>query len=135
MLQLDVIFHEEYTPKDFFDELPRAKAARCTHCYSIRLKATAKAAKAGGFDYFSTSLLYSRHQNHEEIIELARGIADDVGIPFFYEDFRVGWQDGIDASKDMALYRQKYCGCIFSLSERGKGKDVSRFIAKVPGGG
>lgn len=144
MLGVNMIFHEEYTPKDFFDGLPSMKDSaealasadteRCKHCYSIRLTATAKAAKDNGFDYFSTSLLYSRHQNHEEIISLARSIADEAGVSFFYEDFREGWQAGIDESKDMGLYRQKYCGCIFSLNERRQGgKSVTKFIAKGKG--
>jgi len=125
LMQLPVIFSEDYEPEPFFaglsgtDKKTLPLTERCTHCYRLRLQATAEAAKAGGFEFFSSSLLYSTFQNHESIIEEARIAEQKSGVRFFYEDFREGWQAGIEASKDMELFRQNYCGCIFSKGDRG----------------
>lgn len=75
-------------------------------------------AKRGKFDAFSTTLLYSKFQNHELITTTGEAIAKSTGIPFYYRDFRPGWKEGIKASKDLNLYRQQYCGCIYSEKER-----------------
>jgi predicted adenine nucleotide alpha hydrolase (AANH) superfamily ATPase len=91
---------------------------RCRYCYSIRLEATASEAKRDGFDGFSTTLLQSAHQDHALIKETGERVAQEVGIPFYYEDFRPGWKKGVEVSKAMGLYRQQYCGCIYSEKER-----------------
>ena len=120
LMELDVILSEEYAPEPFFDGLKEgvSKDKRCPHCYSIRLQKTAEAAKERGFDFFSSSLLYSRFQDHNLIVSQALTIEKMCGIPFYYEDFRQGWKLGIETSKAMGLYRQIYCGCIFSKMER-----------------
>ena len=129
LLDLDVLYDEEYRPTAFIKGMKRSlppelrggkppEGPRCTYCYSERLEATARAAKAHKFDAFSSSLLYSRYANHDEIKELGLGLADRYGLKFYYEDFRPGWLSGIEDSKDMGLYRQKYCGCIYSKIER-----------------
>ena len=92
--------------------------ARCSYCYFSRLEATAQAAKENDFDYFSSSLLYSKYQDHEMIKRIGMGLAEKYGVPFYYDDFRIGWKEGIKESKEMGLYRQQYCGCIFSEKER-----------------
>jgi hypothetical protein len=91
---------------------------RCQYCYSVRLEATAQEAKQEGFDGFSTTLLQSTHQNHALIKETGEHLAREIGIPFYYEDFRQGWKKGVEVSKAMGLYRQQYCGCIYSEKER-----------------
>lgn len=98
-----VVFHEE---------------ERCALCYAMRLAPTVQQAKAVGADAFTTTLLYSRYQEHELIREIAERLAAENKVPFFYQDFREGWQDGIDLSIAMGLYRQPYCGCIYSEQER-----------------
>ena len=100
-----------------------AAGERCRFCYAGRLTLTAAAALSEGFDAFSTSLLYSRHQRHaiirEEGERAEQVVAGHPGAPvFFYADFRPHWQAGIDVSKDIGLYRQNYCACIFSEAER-----------------
>ncbi|MBU0730934.1 MAG: epoxyqueuosine reductase QueH [Proteobacteria bacterium] len=98
-----VVFHEE---------------GRCRICYEMRLLATVLHARETGADAFTTTLLYSRYQNHQAIREIAERLATEHGIPFYYRDFREGWQEGIDLSVAMGLYRQSYCGCIYSEQER-----------------
>ncbi len=91
---------------------------RCLYCYSSRLDICAQMANEQGFDAFCSSLLYSRYQNHEHIVNMANEAANRHKINFFYDDFRDEWQKGIDLSKEFNLYRQKYCGCIYSEAER-----------------
>lgn len=115
---LDVIFSERYEMEAFFQRVAFDVESRCRYCYEIRLDSTARMAKARGFDAFTTSLLYSRHQKHDLIRETAQTVSKRHEIPFFYEDFRIGWKEGVIASKEMGLYRQQYCGCIYSEKER-----------------
>ncbi|HEY8443740.1 MAG TPA: epoxyqueuosine reductase QueH [Clostridia bacterium] len=89
---------------------------RCEMCYSIRLQLAAKYALENGFDAFTTSLLVSPYQKHDLIKELGEKIAAEVGIPFYYEDFRTGYRAGQQKAKELGLYRQKYCGCIISYN-------------------
>ena len=91
---------------------------RCGFCWRVRLRKTAQFAAAGGYDGFTSSLLYSRYQDHEAIRELGESMAHPAGPAFVYEDFRTSWQDGIRISKDWGIYRQPYCGCLFSEYDR-----------------
>ena len=121
LMAVEVITCEDYSPQPFFNGIDRAedKQSRCAHCYTIRLEKTAEVASTLGFDSFSSSLLYSRYQAHELIRGIGLEVAQRYGIDFYYEDFRAGWREGIEESKRLSLYRQKYCGCIFSKIERG----------------
>ena len=91
---------------------------RCAYCYRVRLEKTAIYAKENGFEAFSTSLLVSPYQKHDLIKLIAEEIAAKVGIPFYYEDYRNGYQEGVDVSKELEMYRQPYCGCVFSERDR-----------------
>ncbi len=109
---------EGYPIEDFLRKTSAMGKDRCSHCYEVRLRYTAEQARKGLFDAFSTTLLYSRYQKHDLIRETGENIAREFEIPFFYKDFRSGWEEGVRLSKDLGLYRQKYCGCIFSEKER-----------------
>lgn len=123
-MNVKMIYRDEYNLKEFLkntvgtDLKSVPKNTRCNYCYSSRLEATAQAAKENGFDCFSSSLLYSKYQEHEVIKKFGMGLAEKYGVAFYYDDFRIGWKDGIKESKEMGLYRQQYCGCIFSEKER-----------------
>lgn len=93
-------------------------SGRCLFCISSRLDRAARRAKREGLEAFSSSLLYSRRQNHEAIAAAGREAATTHGVEFLYRDFRPFWQEGIEASKAAGLYRQQYCGCLFSEEER-----------------
>ncbi|MDR3119862.1 MAG: epoxyqueuosine reductase QueH, partial [Clostridiales bacterium] len=88
--------------------------ARCEMCYRARLSRTAQAARAGGFDAFSTTLLISPYQDHELIRSVCEEEAARSGVRFYYEDFRPHFREGQAIAKELGLYRQKYCGCIIS---------------------
>lgn len=118
VVDLEMIYKNEYLLEEFLAQVASQPASRCTYCYQSRLRQVAEQAAHLGYDAFSTSLLYSRYQNHELIRKLGEELASHYGIAFLYEDFRCGWQEGIRASKAMGLYRQQYCGCIYSEKDR-----------------
>jgi epoxyqueuosine reductase len=117
-VSLPLQVEEHYDLEQFLRLVVFREAERCRFCYGMRLQATALAAKQGNFDAFTATLLYSRFQKHEVIREIGEQIGQEVGVPFFYADFRPGWQEGINESKRLGLYRQNYCGCIYSEKER-----------------
>lgn len=95
---------------------------RCAYCRESRFDAVAQAAREHGFDAFTSSLLYSRRQNHDGMREAGEKAAATRNVPFLYQDFRPLWQGGIAASKELGIYRQQYCGCAFSEEERYAGE-------------
>jgi predicted adenine nucleotide alpha hydrolase (AANH) superfamily ATPase len=115
---LKVIYRDEYLLEAFLRNVAHQIKERCQYCYKVRLEAAAQEAKNRAFDAFSTTLLQSSHQNHALIKETGERIAHEIGVPFYYEDFRQGWKRGVEVSKAMGLYRQQYCGCIYSEKER-----------------
>jgi predicted adenine nucleotide alpha hydrolase (AANH) superfamily ATPase len=117
MKNTKVLYNNEY---DLENYLKGALAAeeRCRFCYETRLNETAKSASELGFDAFTTTLLISPFQKHEMLVQVGEKAADEHGVEFYYEDFRVGYRKSREISKDMGLYMQKYCGCIFSEKER-----------------
>jgi len=115
---IPLIVCDDYDLEGFLASVAAEPEKRCGYCYSSRLLKTAAAASEHGFEAFSSSLLYSRYQKHEGIREAGERSAKELKVTFHYEDFRTGWQQGILLSKDMGLYRQQYCGCIYSEKER-----------------
>jgi predicted adenine nucleotide alpha hydrolase (AANH) superfamily ATPase len=117
-INLKVIYQEGYDLEGFIRNVVFRESERCNYCYHDRLRSTALLAKRGKFDYFSSTLLYSKHQKHELIRSMGESVGKSVSVPFLYRDYREGWQEGIECSKQMGLYRQHYCGCIYSEKER-----------------
>lgn len=120
---LPLTIREGYDLDQFLRRVVGTGAGRCEHCYRMRLEAAAAAARASGHTLFTTTLLYSRRQKHDLIRGVAREAAEEQGIELYYEDFRKGWQQGIEGSKAMGLYRQRYCGCVYSEAERFQRKE------------
>ena len=117
-IELKLIIAQEYELETFLRNTAFREADRCRYCYYERLKTTALIAKRGNFDRYSTTLLYSKFQKHELIRSIGISVGNEVGIPFHYEDFRIGWKEGVTTSKQLGMYRQQYCGCIYSEKER-----------------
>lgn len=117
-IDLKMIVDSRYLLDEFLRSAFNASNGRCSVCYEMRLREVARFAKANQFDCFSTSLLVSPHQKHELIREIGEKVAEEEGIPFCYIDFRIGWTEGVAISKELELYRQPYCGCIFSEKDR-----------------
>jgi len=120
---LEMYYRDGYDLDEFLAGAAGKGSSRCEPCYRMRLDAAGAAAREKGFNAFTTSLLYSKYQKHD----LVRGIAEEMalkhGVEFYYEDFRLGWREGIVESKAMGLYRQAYCGCIFSERDRYRKRD------------
>ena len=117
-IDLRLIIQEGYDLEGFIQNVVYREKDRCTYCYHDRLRTTALMAKRGKFDYFSSTLLYSKFQKHDMLKSIGESIGKSIGVPFFYEDFRSGWKEGIETSKNLGMYRQQYCGCIYSEKER-----------------
>ena len=117
-VDLGVIVQKGYDLERFIRNVAFRESDRCLYCYHDRMEATAKVAVHGKFDFFSTTLLYSRFQRHDDIRAVGESVGRSIGIPFLYRDFRAGWKAGIEASKALGMYRQQYCGCIYSEKER-----------------
>jgi predicted adenine nucleotide alpha hydrolase (AANH) superfamily ATPase len=107
-----------YPMEEFIRRTAYREEVRCPLCYNMRLEKTAAVAKKGDFDFFTTTLLYSKFQNHKEICSQGEAAAGKYKQKFLYRDFREGWAYGIEESKRRGYYRQQYCGCIYSEKER-----------------
>ncbi|MDD4954083.1 MAG: epoxyqueuosine reductase QueH [Candidatus Omnitrophica bacterium] len=122
---LDVeVIYPEYDPKEFFQavNLKESSSQRCAICWDLRLRETAKAAKEKGSGAFSTTLLVSPYQDQGLLNKIGEGIAQEIGVNFYYEDFRPGFRKAHDQAKAAGVYCQKYCGCIYSELERAKNR-------------
>jgi predicted adenine nucleotide alpha hydrolase (AANH) superfamily ATPase len=115
-LPLEVI--PGYDMAEYFRRVAGREAERCRHCFDLRLSKTAAVAREGGFDAFTTTLLISPHQRHELIREVGDEIAGEYGVEFLYADLRKRYSDSRHLTKPMELYRQQYCGCVYSEFER-----------------
>lgn len=112
-------FFRERLIEDFFRKVTfHEKEERCPLCWSLRLSKTAEFAAKNGFDGFCTTLLISPYQDHEKIKDIAEVQARRYSVQFIYEDFRPGFEESHRISKEMSLYHQNYCGCIYSERER-----------------
>lgn len=117
----------EYRPETFYEYIrsyedePEA-GERCFRCYRQRLEEAARLAREEGFDYFTTTLSVSPHKNAVKLNEIGNDIAKDMGVSFLPSDFKKknGYKRSIELSKQYGLYRQDYCGCIYSLRDRQK---------------
>ncbi len=118
-----MIYKDEYNLDDFLRKTAFRENERCRSCYYDRLKYAAIVAKKGNFDLFTTTLLYSKFQKHDLIKEIGESLGKEYGIKFFYRDFRQYWKEGIKLSKELGMYRQQYCGCIYSERDRYLGKE------------
>lgn len=100
--------------QDEWEQFKGSGEQRCNMCYDLRLEKVAQLAREKGFDAFSTTLLVSPYQKHEQIRESGEMFAKKYGVKFYYRDFREGFRQGQQQAKEMGLYRQKFCGCIIS---------------------
>ncbi len=123
---IDIIYLD-YVPSEFFRaiNLKENKSERCAICWRLRLTKTAEFAKEKGFDCFSTTLLVSPYQDQESLRKTGEDISRELKVIFYYEDFRPGFKKAQELAKEEGIYRQKYCGCIYSEMERYKKTKVT----------
>lgn len=112
----DELFYESIKGLEHLGE----GSERCNNCFELRLRETAKYARENNFDYFATTLTISPMKNAQVINKIGEKTAEEYGVKFLYSDFKKenGFKKSIEISKDFDLYRQDYCGCVFSKRER-----------------
>ncbi len=119
------VIEEDYRPEAFYqsvrglEEEPEG-GARCEKCFALRLRQAAEQAKALGADYFTTTLTISPHKNAALLNEIGQMLGERYGIPYLCSDFKKkdGFKQSLLLSAQYDLYRQDYCGCVFSKNER-----------------
>jgi hypothetical protein len=118
------ITYAEYLPEEFFRKVSfkEKKPERCIACWQMRIRKTARIAREKGFDYFSTTLLVSPYQDINLLKKIGEELAREEKINFYYEDFRPGFKEAHRKARELNIYCQKYCGCIYSEIERYKKK-------------
>ncbi|HTY08296.1 MAG TPA: epoxyqueuosine reductase QueH [Candidatus Edwardsbacteria bacterium] len=126
---IEVVCHDEYPLEATLQALAQD---RCAACYRLRLERTALTARERGFAAFSTTLLYSIYQRHDLVIAAGNQAAQQYNVEFRYRDFRTGWKQGRELARAGTVYRQKYCGCIFSERDRYLGNTHERSRGKGP---
>ena len=126
-IEINAIFEEDYGLDEFCKNVSNALNTRCVnYCYPVRLRKTFEYAKQNGFDSVSTTLLYSIYQKHDFIKAYCEKLAKEYGIEFLYRDFRDGFWVGHDKARELELYMQKYCGCIFSEEMRYNNRNTTK---------
>ena len=119
------IIDTRYDPQEFYTiakglEKEKERGKRCYECYKLRLEETAKVAKEKNYDFFATTLTLSPYKNTDWINEIGNNLSNKYQTNYLYSDFKKknGYQRSIELSKKYNLYRQDYCGCIYSKVER-----------------
>lgn len=119
------VIYDDYNSNDFYNAVKNLenlgeRSIRCYKCYELRLEKTAKKAKELGFDYFTTTLSISPYKLAKWINEIGYLLEKKYDVKFLYSDFKKdeGYKNSIKLSLEYELYRQDYCGCIYSLNER-----------------
>lgn len=115
---LPVEWRDDYGLVEFLRSVAGREDARCEYCYALRMRETAREARRRRIGLFSTTLLYSIHQKHNLIRDIAEEAARENGVEFLYVDLREGWRKGQAKWRETGLYSQKYCGCIYSEMDR-----------------
>ena len=123
----------DYDPKEFYsavkglEKIPEG-GERCFACYRLRLEKTAALARELGFEYFTTTLSISPYKNAAKLGEIASELAGIYQVRSLPSDFkkREGYKRSVELSKEYGLYRQDYCGCIFSQQERAESKAADK---------
>ncbi|OOM80399.1 epoxyqueuosine reductase QueH [Clostridium sp. BL-8] len=115
----------KYDTENFYEiskglENEREGGTRCFKCYELRLEEAAAIAKDKGYDYFTTTLSISPHKNAQKLNEIGQKLSTEYNIKYLYSDFKKkeGYKRSIELSNEYNLYRQDYCGCVFSKNER-----------------
>lgn len=118
-VKAEAVFVEDYGLDEFCYNVSGDLANRCVnYCYPKRLSETVRYAAEHGYSAFTTTLLVSPYQKHDMLKAVCERLAEQSGVEFIYRDFRVGFREGQAKARQLGLYLQKYCGCIFSEEDR-----------------
>lgn len=114
----------KYDPREYHKAIDghqkeKEGGKRCELCFDLRLKQAGNVAKKMNFDYFTTTLSISPHKNSQLLNEIGKRISEEVGVGYLYSDFKKknGFKRSVELTEEYDMYRQDYCGCVFSLHE------------------
>jgi len=113
-MNLPLTVTEGYDMIEYFRRVAGHESQRCQYCFRLRLSKTAETARQTGFSAFTTTLLISPHQKHDLLREIGDELAKEKNIEFLYAGLRKRYSDSRHLTKPLNLYRQQYCGCIYS---------------------
>ena len=113
-----LIVTEGYDVVAYLRQVVGNESGRCAFCFRLRLSRTAITAKNKGFDGFTTTLLISPYQDQRLLRQVGEEVAAREGVRFVFEDLTPGYKESVRISRELGLYRQKYCGCLYSEWER-----------------
>ena len=119
-IDLKLEIENEYGLRRFIEGVYPDFDHRCAFCYTLRFEETARYAAEHGFDQFTSTLFVSLYQNHALMREVAERAAEKYGVQYLHRDFSPRFREGQDEARELGLYMQKYCGCIFSEEDRYK---------------
>ncbi len=132
------LVREEYDDREFFDrvkglENEPERGARCTVCYRLRLERAVEYAKKNGFDYITTTLSISPYKDADRLVSIGEKLAEGRNVKYLTSDFKKknGYKRSIELSSEYGLYRQDYCGCVYSKNEKRKSDENKK--DSVPG--
>ena len=115
----------QYDSERFYEmakglETVKEGGERCFKCYELRLREAAEIAKEGEFEYFTTTLSISPHKNAQKLNEIGQRLGEEYGVEYLLSDFKKknGYKRSIELSEEYGLYRQNYCGCVFSKANK-----------------
>jgi len=117
-MNFSLVVTEGYDMPEYFRRVAGHESERCQYCFDLRLSKTAETAGKGGFSAFTTTLLISPHQKHDLLYAVGNKLSEETGVAFLYADLRKRYSNSRHLTKPLDLYRQQYCGCIYSEWER-----------------
>lgn len=119
------VIEEKYNTKEYYDKIKGLenlgeRSKRCYNCYKFRMDKAAIYAKHNNYDYFTTTLSISPYKNAEWLNEIGKNLETKYNINYLYADFKKknGYKRSLELSKEYKLYRQEYCGCVYSYQEK-----------------
>ena len=130
-IDLPLIVAEGYDIIAYFRAVVGHEGERCADCFRMRLERTAAVAKENEFPSFTTTLLISPYQKHDLLREVGEEVAKQHGVEFYYQDFRTGFRESQQLSRELDLYHQKYCGCVYSEWERFGKIDIAKMLGST----
>ena len=109
---------DEYDLEGYLSGAVQRLKDRCHYCYETRLRPAAQEAASQGYEIFGTTLMISPYQDQEALRRIGNQLAKEYGIEFYDQDLRAGFREGQRRARELGLYLQPYCGCIFSERDR-----------------
>ena len=116
--EYDLEIENEYGLRRFIEAVYPNWDNRCATCYALRFEETARYAAEHGYDQFTSTLFVSPYQNHELMRQICEQMAEKYGVKYLHRDFSPRFREGQDKARELGLYMQNYCGCVFSEEDR-----------------